>query len=163
MSPIHPPYPHDATKVPQKRYKLSQAEVRTLRQHGHLIDARHGGFVIGPRHADGGVKCVVHNAEGYVVFMEIEGGEYLLNVNAFEEHRKAVLELRESALHDPTTGIDTPATPARVLDTRPHAPDLGSKYLLIPLGGNMMVLSRRATAERLEWLDGINERGLQKV
>jgi len=129
----------------------SSESLARLFVNGWIVDGRSGGLVRGRLHSEGHILLIqpTEILGGYEFVGYMEGGEYLMSVDATENHFGRLEEINrdkgegESKLPSSLTG--------RVIDTSAEPHD---KLLLIH---RQYIINRSSTAKHLEELVALNE------
>jgi hypothetical protein len=119
--------------------------------HGHVIDARTGGYVIGRSHEEGGIKCVVEIEEGFQVVAEIEGSEFVINAHAATLYKEDIDVLNSD--FDTSVNLEDPIQISKYTSVY-NTSGTYEKVLWLPL--NCYIVNRYATHKYFEVLEKLN-------
>ena len=141
---------------PKHYYKqlLTDDYIQTLIKYGDFIDGRNGGYLLGNSHDEGGIISLYQYPEGFRIFGEVEGHEYIINRDSAEIHRARIGEInnydrdfanfQEYELPENVKIID-----ARMKNNR-------YKYLLLDIRGGFAIINRHSTKVHLNEIEIIN-------
>lgn len=135
---------------------LSQNFIQNLIINGDFIDGRNGGLVLGNSHDEGGIIFLFEFPEGFRVFGEIEGYEYIINRDSAEKHRAKLGEInnRKRDLNGYFKEYKMSKS-IKVIDARMKNNQY--KYLLLDVRGGFAIINKHSTRIHLDEIDFINK------
>ncbi len=141
---------------------LSEEFIQDLISRGNFIDARRGGLVLGNSHSNGGVYFVYQVPEGFRVFGEIEGYEYIVIREATKKNYNLLHEINNYN-RDFTENFREYEIPngITIIDARKNI--FESKYILCDTRGGFSIINKYSTKIYLETLQSINQIGLDEI
>lgn len=124
--------------------------VQDLYSRGMITEVIKGGLVLGDRHSEEGIKIMQITGDTVYCVGEMEGGEYIINCFATEEHLDRIIQI-----NDDNSGEveDIPQDIVRGI-RHYHIP---SGHWVIKSALNQAIINRSATKKYLEELNEINE------
>jgi len=116
-----------------------------------FLDGIHGGFVIGRRHSEGGIK-ILHEENGsfYCGELEIEGGEYIVNPIATTKFKDRLAEINSYKGEYKELTIEDTKKLSNVLNTN-HPYDM-----ILLANYSQYIINRAATSKYIKELDKMN-------
>lgn len=137
---------------------LSEEFIQDLIKHGDFIDGRSGGLILGNSHLNGGVIFLYQFPEGFRVFGEVEGYEYIINRDSSEIHRNEIRNINNHDRDYHNTFIEyKKPKKIKIIDARMK--NNRYKYLLLDSRGGFAIINRHSTKLYLERIDLINKSG----
>lgn len=121
---------------------------------GMIVDGRGGGLVIGRAHDDGGILMFAQIPNGsYNVTGEVEGGEFIVNPLAYQQHRNRIQEINEFGQHcrDEPTLSQIPSATRTI-----HAAASPYNRMIWMHQEDTFIVNRLATEKYLSELQAIN-------
>jgi hypothetical protein len=132
-------------------------EVNQFQRDGAFIDGRNGGLVLGPSHSEGGIYFLFEYPEGFRLFGELEGLEYILS----RERNRSGLE-RMSGINNRKRDIDAYNSSWQIpdgitiLDARSESEFYQAKYMLLDVRGGFAIVNKYSTQKFIRKLETIN-------
>ena len=134
---------------------LSTEFIDGLIKNNDFIDGRNGGLVLGNSHNNSGIIFLYQFPEGFRVFGEIEGYEYVLNKASTDKYRSVLKDIG---------GFDRDFTPEfipykipkgiKIIDARKN--EIESKYVLLDTRGGFAIINKYSTKLHLTKIDCLN-------
>lgn len=134
-----------------QRFFISTQTFSSLFNVGLIADARCGGLVIGRSHNQGHIPLIRVADEGYEVFANMEGLEFIVNADASIKFADELLNINSQKGALPFGNFDFKETLPRIIDARAQT----TKMVLTD--GSQMIVNRLATQRNIERLIEINE------
>lgn len=134
------------------RIEVTKEDFAELRQEGaEFLDGIHGGYIMGPSHAEGGVRVLtLDNDTFYTGEYEFEGGEYLVNPWATEKFRIRLEEINQYK------GIARLVRDKDIACLRKVLPIKHEYSMILISNFPQFIINKIATSIFLEELDEIN-------
>lgn len=135
---------------------LSNEFINGLIKNNDFIDGRSGGLVLGNSHKNGGVIFLYQFPEGFRVFGEVEGFEYVLSKESTDKHR-SILEHIGDFDRDFTPEFAPYEIPndIKIIDARKNENE--SKYILLDTRGGFAIINKYSTKIHLTKIDFLNK------
>lgn len=129
-------------------------EIDKFNNDGALIDARQGGLIIGPSHDQGGVYFLFEYVDGFRLFGEVEGYEYIINKHSAEKYRQllGILNKQKGDFYEYPINESIMVIDAQT----PNQNFYNSKFIILDVRGGFAIINKYATKTHLEELDFIN-------
>lgn len=122
---------------------------------GWIVDGRAGGLVVGRSHDDGNIYMIQETVDGrFFIPGHLEGGEYILNSDAYEAEEKRIIEINESKEFTPKKSSLPITSSIRVINTAASPND---KLLWIDVR-DQFIINKSSTMAFLPELQAINEK-----
>jgi len=119
---------------------------------GAILDGRNGGLVLGPSHSEGGIKLLIIEAMGRVVYHgEMEGGEFIFCASAVHYNRLRIEEL----IHIPSTSLGLNVIPEVFFPEIINCFTLASQCVLL-ISSDQAIIGRSTTVRFLPELVALN-------
>ncbi len=122
---------------------------------GWIVDGRDGGLVIGRSHDEGNIYMIQETEDGrFFIPGHLEGGEYILNSDAYEAEENRIIEINETKenIHN---NRSLPITSSiRVINTTASPND---KLLWIDIRGQF-IINKLSTIAFMPELQAINNK-----
>jgi hypothetical protein len=133
-------------------------DIDKLYKNNAIVDARQGGLLLGPSHNEGGIYFLYEYADGFRLFGEAEGFEYVINRNSAAIHRDLVGEIndydRDIFLDFSEYKIDS-----SILTIDAISPDnfmYNSKFIILDVLGGYAIINKYSTKLFLKEIDNLN-------
>lgn len=117
---------------------------------GFIIDGRAGGLVLGRPHKNGNVYTLAERDGEYICPLSMEGGEYLINRDAYDANKKQIDEINTFKEFHETPPIEI-TNLLRIINT--HS-EINDKIVFIEYG--QFIVNKNATSRYLNELQEIN-------
>lgn len=140
---------------------LSDEFVQNLIRKEDFIDARRGGLVLGNSHDYGGVIFLYQFPEGFRVFGELEGYEYILPREITQENQELIGEINNHD-RDFQSNFEEYQVPENIITIDARKNNSQSKYILCDIRGGFSIINKYSTKIHLQKLDELNRAGLMK-
>jgi hypothetical protein len=139
---------------------LNLEEMNLLIINGFVVDGRGGGLVLGPSHEDGGIPMLALAGDGtYRYLGELEGGEYLVNLVAYESQPEQI-EAYNNFQDSGEEGMLVVPLSRNLLILNTYLHDCYgrcAKLLLIDAG--QFIVNKYATARHFTEIERLNSQG----
>ena len=122
---------------------------------GWIVDGRAGGLVVGRSHDEGNIYMIQETGDGrFFISGNLEGGEYILNYDAYETEQNRIIEINKN--REQTSYTESlPINPSiRVINTSASPND---KLLWIDIRGQF-IINKFSTKTFMLELQEINEK-----
>ncbi|CAM2968164.1 hypothetical protein SAMN05444143_10168 [Flavobacterium succinicans] len=124
-----------------------------------IIDGKNGGLLLGPSHDDGGIYFLFEYQDGFRLYGEVEGYEYIINRDICNRYRDFVSRInnRDRDLsfnfepfdyHESTLIIDARASKSELYN---------SKYVILDVRGGFGIINKHSTKIHLLEIDAFNK------
>lgn len=135
---------------------LSMDFIDVLIKNNDFIDGRSGGLILGNSHKNGGVLFLYQFPEGFRVFGEVEGYEYVLNKESTDKYRP-ILKNIANFDRDFTPNFEPYEIPngIKIIDARKTENE--SKYVLLDTRGGFAIINKYSTKLHLTKIDFLNK------
>ena len=134
------------------KVEVTKEDFDELRQEGaEFLDGIHGGYIIGPSHAEGGVKVLtLDNDTFYTGEYEFEGGEYIVNPWATDKFHSRLVEINQYKGSEMLIKREDLVCLRKVLPIK-------HEYSMILISNfPQFIINKKATSVFLKELDDIN-------
>ncbi|MBS1649981.1 MAG: hypothetical protein JSR09_09785 [Bacteroidetes bacterium] len=123
-----------------------------------IIDARQGGLLLGPSHDDDGVYFLFEYQDGFRLYGEAEGFEYIINRDSAARHRNLVGQINN---HDrdffPNFSAYKFDNSILTIDaTSPDKTLYKSKFIILDVRGGFAIINKYSTKIFLAEIDILN-------
>ena len=135
---------------------LSSEFIDELIKNEDFIDGRKGGLILGNSHKNGGVLFLYQFPEGFRVFGEVEGYEYVLSKESTDKHRRKLNDIGNYD-RDVTQEFEPFEIPEhiKIIDARKNSYE--SKYVLLDTRGGFAIINKYSTKIYLSEIDFLNK------
>lgn len=134
---------------------LTNEYVDKLLSEGNIIDGRKGGLLLGDSHDCGGIKFLYKFPEGYRVFGEVEGFEFIINRDSAEIFRELMSEFNDFE-RDKEVSFIKYAIPEEITVINAKTGKLDSRYVILDVRGGYSIINKHSTKIFLKELNKIN-------
>lgn len=122
---------------------------------GWIVDGRAGGLVVGRSHDEGNIYMIQETGDGrFFIPGHLEGGEYILNYDAYEAEQNRIIEINQSTEQASETESLPISSSVRVINTSASPND---KLLWIDIRGQF-IINKFSTKKFMLELQEINEK-----
>lgn len=136
---------------------FTHSEVDEMFKKDLIIDARDGGLIMGPKHLYGGVIFVFEYSDGFRVFGEVEGYEYIIKRDYARMYIDEIRKINE--FNDKKYGkfinYDIPPN-ITIIDARIQNSDIKSKIIILDVRGGFAIINKVSTRDHLRTLELMN-------
>lgn len=142
---------------PEERLYFTASEFKIIEDWGLIVDCSHGGLLMAPSHANGGIQVFNHQEGLYRCNAEFEGWEYIINPKATEKHKQQI-DIYNKVYHKDWTFEEYEVqSDIRMIDASPIAIYGANfnRYLLHP-GPSTFIVNKHATKNYLSHLNHLN-------
>lgn len=138
---------------------LSKDFMETIANQGGFIDAKKGGLLLGNSHEFGGVIIVYQYGNDFEVMGEVEGWEFILNLESSVKYRKRIGDIN-NITRDCYGDFREfkPSASTKIIDAR--SKPFHNKYILCDYRGDFAIINKYSTQKHIEELNIINAEGL---
>lgn len=141
---------------------LSEDFVQNLIRKEEFVDARRGGLVLGNSHDNGGVFFLYQFPEGFRVFGELEGYEYILPREITQENQELIGEINNHD-RDFENSFEEYQVPKNIITIDARKNNSQSKYILCDTRGGFAIINKHSTKIYLQKLDELNRENLLRL
>ncbi|WP_159018038.1 hypothetical protein [Algibacter sp. L3A6] len=136
---------------------LSDDFINNLISKNDFIDGRDGGLVLGNSHENGGIFFLYQFPEGFRVFGNIEGYEYIVNKESTDKNRYDLEKISDFD-RDFTDVFESYEIPKgiKIIDARKNNKE--SKYILLDVRGKFAIINKYSTKANLSKIDFLNKK-----
>ena len=138
---------------------LSEEFIQNLIKKEEFIDARRGGLVLGNSHDNGGVIFLYQFPEGFRVFGELEGYEYVLPREITQKNQKLIRKINNHE-RDFDDRFEEYQIPNNIITIDARKNESQSKYILCDSRGGFSIINKHSTKIHLKKLDELNRNHL---
>ena len=134
---------------------LTNEYIDKLITEGNIIDGRKGGLLLGDSHDCGGIKFLYKFPEGYRVFGEVEGFEFIVNRDSAVIFRELMGEFNniERDKEFPFVKYEIPKD-VKIINAKTDK--LDSRYIILDIRGGYSIINKHSTKIFLTELNRIN-------
>ncbi|WP_417368526.1 hypothetical protein [Flavobacterium beibuense] len=144
----------------QKFFTFSQID--DFRKDDAIIDATNGGLLLGPSHDNGGIYFLFEYNDGYRLFGEVEGYEYIINRNSLKNDlnfMKSINNINRDFIEDfAPYNYDNSILTIDAISPNPDT--YNAKYIILDVRGGFAIVNKHSTKVHLSKIDFFNKRKL---
>lgn len=136
---------------------FSYEEIDRLYVDDAIVDARNGGLLLGQSHDEGGIFLLYEFTDGFRLYGEVEGFEYLVNRFCSKEISDTIQNLNsiDINLYDSFEPYNFNDSITTINATSPNLNIYKAKYIIMDSG--MAIVNKVSTKNHLDKLDMLNK------
>lgn len=132
-------------------------EIEKFKTDGAIIDATRGGLLLGPSHEEGGIYFLFQYSDGFRLYGELEGFEYIVKREAILRNRNFLKSInnRSRDFTGPFINYHYDSN-ISIIDARSDSVEYNSKYIILDVEGGFGIVNKYSTKRFLNVINDFN-------